>query len=444
MRKQNKLVLFLLTAAMAISIAGCGNGGEPAQSPEPEVETGAAADLVLKNGHIQTMVSEDDVATAIAIKGNEIVYVGDDAGVEAFAGTKTQVIDLEGQFVAPGFMDGHLHGPQPFYEQMFQISIPDGTVSNEEYLEIIKEFVEANPDMDVYYGGPFMQNAYLQPDGSNPGPQKEDLDAICADKPIMIRDVSHHAYWVNSKALEIAGITKDTPDPDGGVIARNADGEPSGLLTDAAKSLVTSKISVDYTVENMEKAYEKFQEYCHSMGITGLANINLSGEELIHAEALNQLEAEGKLNLRQQFLVWASPNMSYDEVKAKLDSVKGFESDMIKTGTVKIVYDGVTEGATAVMIEPYLEAAGKGAGWTAASDWDKDTFNKLVADLDKNGYQVHVHAIGDGAVRDTLDAYEAAKAANGESDLRHSMVHVSAIQASDVERCAELKVVSNL
>ena len=89
-------------------------------------------------------------------------------------------------------------------------------MDNEEYLRIIREFVEAHPDDEVYYGGPFMQNAYLQPDGSNPGPQKEDLDAICSDKPIMIRDVSHHSYWVNSKALEIAGITADTPDPDGG------------------------------------------------------------------------------------------------------------------------------------------------------------------------------------------------------------------------------------
>lgn len=341
-------------------------------------------------------------------------------------------------------MDSHLHGPQPYYEQLFQISIPDGTMDNDEYLRIIKEFVDAHPDMDVYYGGPFMQNAYLQEDGSNPGPQKTDLDAICADKPIMIRDVSHHAYWVNSKALEIAGITDDTPDPDGGVITRDASGEATGLLTDAAKGLVTSKISVEYTVENMKEAYEAFQDYCHSIGITGLTNIDLSGVEKIHADALHEMDEAGELNLRQQFLVWAQPGMGYEGVKEKLDYVEKYESDMFQTGTVKIVYDGVTEGATAVMLEPYLPSAGRGDNWTATSDWPKDEFNKLVSDLDKNGYQVHVHAIGDGAVRDTLDAYEAAIGENGERDARHTMVHVCAIADEDITRTAELNIISSL
>ena len=147
--------------------------------------TGKAADLVFKNGHVQTLVNEGDVAQAVAVRGGDIVYVGDDAGIEAFVGDATKVIDLGGKFLCPGFMDGHLHGPQPYYEELFQIAIPEGTMDNEEYLRIIREFVEAHPDDEVYYGGPFMQNAYLQPDGSNPGPQKEDLDAICSDKPIM-------------------------------------------------------------------------------------------------------------------------------------------------------------------------------------------------------------------------------------------------------------------
>lgn len=406
--------------------------------------TGKAADLVFKNGHVQTLVNEGDVAQAVAVRGGDIVYVGDDAGIEAFVGDATKVIDLDGKFLCPGFMDGHLHGPQPYYEELFQIAIPEGTMDNEEYLRIIREFVEAHPDDEVYYGGPFMQNAYLQPDGSNPGPQKEDLDAICSDKPIMIRDVSHHSYWVNSKALEIAGITADTPDPDGGSIVHNAAGQPSGLLTDAAKGLVTSKIEVPYSTENMAKAYEAFQEYCHSLGITGLTNINLSGIELIHAEALHNMDARGDLHLRQRFLVWGQPGMGYEGIKKKLDAVAAYDSDMFQTGTVKIVYDGVTEGATAVMLEPYLPAAGKGEGWTATSDWSTEELDQVVADLDKNGYQAHIHAIGDGAVRASLDAYERAEAANGKRDARHTMVHVCAITPEDIKRCADLKAISNL
>ena len=412
-------------------------GASPAASDE-------AADLVFKNGRVQTLVSESDVAEAVAVRGDAIVYVGDTAGVEAYVGEATEVIDLEGKFLCPGFMDGHLHGPQPYYEQMFQIAIPDGTMDNDEYLRIIREFVETHPDDEVYYGGPFMQNAYLQPDGSNPGPQKEDLDAICADKPIMIRDVSHHAYWVNSKALEIGGITADTPDPDGGTIAHNEAGEPSGLLTDAAKNIVASKIEVPYTVDNMTKAYEAFQEYCHSVGITGFTNINLSGVEPIHAEALHNMDAKGDLHLRQRFLVWGQPGMGYDGIKKKLDDVAKYDSEMFQTGTVKIVYDGVTEGATAVMLEPYLPAAGKGDNWTATSDWSVEELDEVVAALDKNGYQAHIHAIGDGAVHVSLDAYERAEAANGKHDARHSMVHVCAITPEDIKRAAELEVVCDL
>lgn len=416
----------------------------PAQDGAAAQAAGDAADLVFKNGHVQTLVREGDAAEAVAVREGSIVYVGDTAGVEAYVGDSTKVVDLEGRFLCPGFMDGHLHGPQPYYEQMFQISIPDGTVDNDEYLRIIREFVEAHPDDEVYYGGPFMQNAYLQPDGSNPGPQKEDLDAICADKPVMIRDVSHHSYWVNSKALEIAGITADTPDPDGGSIVRNAAGEPSGLLTDAAKNLVASKIEVPYSTENMAKAYEAFQEYCHSLGITGLTNINLSGVELIHAEALHDMDARGDLHLRQRFLVWGQPGMGYEGIKEKLDAVATYDSEMFQTGTVKIVYDGVTEGATAVMLEPYLPAAGKGEGWTATSDWSVEELDQVVADLDKHGYQAHIHAIGDGAVRTSLDAYERAEAANGKRDARHTMVHVCAITPEDIKRCADLEVVSDL
>lgn len=432
-----------MAATAGVTLAGVSGCSQNKGAGSAPIEDGKAT-LIFKNGVVQTLVSEDDVAEAVAISGEDIVYVGDNGGVEEFVGEATKVIDLEGKFLCPGLMDGHLHGPQPYYEQMFQISIPDGCMDNEEYLRIIREFVEAHPDDEVYYGGAFMQNAYLQEDGSNPGPQASDLDAICADKPIMIRDVSHHAYWVNSKAFEIAGITAETEDPDGGTIARDADGNPSGLLTDAAKNMVTKVIEVPYTVENMQAAYEEFQKYCHSVGITGLTNINLSGVEREHAEALHNMDEAGDLHLRQRFLVWATPNSDYGAVKEKLDAVKEYESDMFTTGTVKIVYDGVTEGATAIMLEPYEPAAGHGDDWHATSDWGKDEFNKLVSDLDKNGYQVHVHAIGDGAVRDSLDAYELAQSDNGERDARHTMVHVCAITEEDIERAAKLDVISCL
>lgn len=132
---------------------------------------------MLHNGHMQTMVSEGDVASAVAIAGNKIVYVGDDSGIDAFVGDNTQVINLDGKFVSPGFIDGHIHAPGNWFTKLYQIDLT-GLSTNEEYLEAIRSFVEAHPDEEGYIGSPFMLNAYQLPNGSNPGPSKEDTEQL--------------------------------------------------------------------------------------------------------------------------------------------------------------------------------------------------------------------------------------------------------------------------
>ncbi len=431
----------LAAAAFSGGLWGCASGeplgstGAPA-SPEQNI-----ADIVLYNGHVQTMVSESDVASAVAIAGNKIVYVGDDSGIDAFVGDNTQVIDLDGKFVSPGFMDGHIHAPGNWFNSLFQIDLT-GLTTNEEYLEATRSFVEAHPDEEGYIGATFMLNAYQLPDGSNPGPKKEDLDAICPDKPMLIHDVSYHAAWVNSKALEMAGVTADTPDPEGGLFYRNENGEPSGCVSDAAKGIVFAIMPNTMTNDKLEQAMYKFMEEANSYGITGITNITQGGFDII--DMYHKVEDEGNLTLRMRVVPTMREDCTFDEVLSVIKSYNDSATDMISSNTVKIFYDGVTESGTAVMQQPYLESAGLGEHWCGTPVWPQEDFARLVHDFDAEGVQVHVHAIGDGAVRGTLDAFEEARAANGERDARHTMTHVCAITDEDIQRMADLNVVGAL
>lgn len=430
----------VMTLGALACLAGCSvpssGSGDPSAAPSEQT-----ADVVFRNGHVQTMVSEGDVAEAVAIRGNEIVYVGDDAGAEAFIADGTNVIDLDGAFLSPGFMDGHIHAPGTWLDQLFNVYL-EGMKTNDEYLAAIKSFVDAHPEMDAYFGRPFMLNAYQQADGSNPGPSKTNLDAICADKPVVITDVSGHSAWVNSRALELAGITADTPNPEGGVIYRDASGEPSGCVTDAAYDLVSSAVPMTITNEQMEEALVSFMEEANSYGVTGITNITRGGLDV--NDLYRRMEREGRLSLRMRVVTTMDPLYSYQDVFDTIASSVPQDTDMVSTNTVKIFYDGVTESGTAVMLEPYLPEAGLGDGWVGEPIWPDAEFQEMVKSFDAAGVQVHVHAIGDGAVRATLDAYEAARAENGMRDARHTITHACAITDDDVKRMADLDIVGAL
>ena len=398
--------LFILPA-----LSGCGSENGEAQTDEAEGGAGAqqkTATLAFRGGTIQTMTSENDVAEALAVDGNEIVYVGDEAGLEAFVGSGTKVIDLEGGMVVPGFMDGHIHAPGDWVTKLYDIYLGDATTVDE-YVKIISDFVAAHPEREAYTGNPFMVNAFQLEDGSNPGPNKKLLDEICPDKPILLLDVSHHSAWVNSKALEMANITRDTPDPLGGIITRDEDGEPTGYLIDGAATEVSALVVSEHTDEEYEQAIAKYQEDASRFGLTGITNLSA-----VDARFFSELEKAGELNLRMRILPTIIPGTDPSEAVKTVKGLARYDSEMISTGTAKMFSDGVTEGGSAVMLEPYNEAAGKGSDWYGESEWDQQEFDAMVAALDKAGVQVHVHAIGDGAVRNTLNAFENAIKENGE------------------------------
>lgn len=401
----------------------------------------AKATLVLKNGIVRT-VTNPAIAEAVAVQGGTVVFVGSTAEAEKYVGQGTKVIDLQGKLVTPGLMDGHSHPPGAWTDKLFAVSLED-LKSLDKYVQAVSDFRQKNANVKIITGSGWELGPFAQPDGSNPGPRKEDLDAVVSDIPVVLTSIDRHSVWANSKALELAGITKDTPNPEGGIIERNADGTPRGMLIDAATNLLDPvyALSSELTKEQKKEAFLKFQEEANSFGLTGVTAI----QPLSSLEYLSELEKEGKLKMRVDLIyMGVDPGADPAEiVKQVKEANQKYSSDLIRINTVKLFADGVTEGKTAVFVEPYLERAGMGHNHHGNPIWEYAEFGKMVEVLDKNHINVYIHAIGDGAVNSSLNAFEHASKVNGTWDSRHVVTHISAIQNSDIERMGKLNVIAD-
>lgn len=397
------------------------------------------ATLVLKNGIIYTMEEDQPNAEAIAAKDGEIIFVGSNDDVEQYVGDDTEVIDLDGKMVSPGFMDGHTHPSGLWTDKLFSVDL-SSLNTNEEYMEAIANFLDKNPDTEIINSGcGWKYGPYELEDGTNLGPTKEALDEVAPDIPVILSSIDCHSVWANSKAFELAGIDENTPDPKGGEIVRNPDGSPRGVVREG--SGLFSKVedmAPPLTKEQTKEAMLKYIEEANSFGITGIQPHG-------NGELLVELEKEGKLTLRVAATSYVGGEMSSDEaVQRILGNHEKYNSDWVQFNTAKLFADGVTEASTALYLEPYGAGAGKGHNHSGDTEWEVDEFNKMVATLDKAGVQVYTHAIGDAAVKMTLDAYEGAANVNGERDSRHTITHISSIDESDIPRMAELKVLADL
>src|SRR3990172_2261008 len=398
--------------------------------------TGPKADWVLRNGAIYTLDSTESQAQSLAVGGGTILYVGDDAGVEAFVGTESRVIELGGKMVLPGFIDSHSH-PSGALIQAVAVSLYD-LRSLEQYLEAVRRFAEENPDKQAVRGSGW-SNALFPVTG----PMKEDLDAVVSDRPVQLGSGDGHSSWVNSKALELAGITRDTPDPEGGVIERDpSTGEATGTLRESATGLVAAVLP-PFPMEERMAGLLAFPEMAAKDGVTTarVAAIGLSAAgDLDPSEvvAYERLESEGKLRVRFRgslLLPPAAPVERIRELVAEREKQKGglFEID-----AVKIFVDGVVEGETAYLLEPYLHRP----DYRGELLWDPDHLKEMVAAADREGFIVHIHAIGDAATGLALDAFQFARERNGPRDARHQVTHLQLVTPSDVKRFASLAIIA--
>ncbi len=414
------LILILLLGL----VTGCG-------SQEEEV-TAEVADLVLTNGVIYTVDAEKTVAEAVAVQNNKIIYVGDQAGAEAYIEQDTNVIDLNGGLVLPGFVDSHMHPVMSAVIYLYEVSLYD-VFSAEEYLEKIKTFAEENPHLEVIQGAGYMRSEF-----DEVGPRKEWLDEIDSERPIIITSVDGHSTWANSKALELAGITKDTPDPEGGVIKKDpATGEPSGLLQESAMGLVYG-LKQEYSKEQYKESLLWLQEWFNSIGVTHAFDAWVDLDNPNQYEAYQELAEEGLLTIRYKGGWLLDPKMG-DEMDAYIEKgmqlSKNYTTPFFQMNTFKFFGDQVIEEETGYMLEPYSH---RDDDWYGIKVWDDEVMKHAYQKIDEAGFQIHMHQIGDAAAKYALDALEYVRDTNGERDSRHTFAHVQCIQPEDVQRMADL------
>ncbi|MCX7683229.1 MAG: amidohydrolase [Anaerolineae bacterium] len=409
------LVLFLLVISLCLL---------PACQPAPQ-----PADLVLRGGVIYTVDARRTIAQAMAVKGDTIVYVGSDRGVQAYIGPNTTVLDLEGKLVLPGLIDSHAHATSGVSD-IYEVALY-GIDSLEGYQQAIREFLAGKPGLTALQGAGWVNNVF-----DPKGPTAAMLDAVVADIPAVLYSEDYHSVWVNSKALALAGITAETPDPAGGIIERDENGNPRGTLRETAMDLVAEVIP-PYTTDQYLEGLAYFQGFAHSLGLTTVYIPSLPGGMEEAVRALHQFEASGQMAIRFPTAVGIDPEDDLSAVNDLLALQKAEAGGYFWIQAAKIFIDGVLEGGTAYLEEPYLHQPGNGELL-----WDPQHYNAMCAALDKAGLQIHVHAIGDAATRIALDGFAYARQANGQRDARHMITHLQLVNPQDISRFADLGVIA--
>lgn len=395
------------------------------------------ANLVFKNGVIYTADAKRTVAEAVAVVDGKIAYVGDNAGAQSYIGAGTEVVDLAGKMLLPSFFEGHAHYTKAT-STVVGINLA-GMDTEADYVAAMKKFLQDKPGLHALQG-----QGYLEAVFPGVGPRKEALDEVSTEIPIVVQAETLHSLWCNSKAIEMAGITPDTPDPENGRIEHNEDGSVRGCFREAAQDLILDAVG-DFSVEQYKEGVLAYQEQILQYGFTGaydpwlFANSNA-------VEAIKELDKEGKLKIYFRGAYWMDPHRGPEQVKeiAEARERDNQNADMFKTRAVKFFMDGVLESLTAFLLEPYEKADGRPEGWRGDQIWEPENMKQCVAAVDAAGMGIHVHCAGDAAVKQTLDSIEYAQKVNGKTDRRHCITHIFLVDPADVKRFKDMDVVAML
>ncbi len=396
-------------------------------------EDDGPVDLIVINGRVYAGDGRADLAEAVAVSGNKVVRVGSNREIQRLKRAQTLVVDAKGGAVVPGFNDAHAHLINGGLS-LDQVSLSDATTIDA-VKDTIRVWSEAHPERGWITGRGWYYQAF-----NGAMPTRQLLDALVPDRPAYLIAYDGHTGWANTKALKLAGITRRTKAPANGAIVKDArTGEPTGALKEAAMSLMTAAAPRP-TEEDRLAAIRAAIDQAHRFGITSVQDAGGTADDL---ELLARLRKRGELTLRIYQALRADATLTPGGLE-QLDQVRTRFADdpLLKTGAVKLVADGVIESHTAAMLEPYANRpATKGD-----PRFTPEQLNAVVAMLDKGGWQVMTHAIGDAAVRLTLDAYEAAAASNPapERGRRHRIEHVETIDPADVARFGSLGVIASM
>lgn len=389
-------------------------------------------DTVITGAAVVTMDPARPRTEAVGLGGGRILAVGTRDEIEALRGPRTVEIALDGGAVLPGFQDAHNHA---CFAGRYRLTCDLHDLHlREEYLDAVARYARANPHAEWIFGGGWEMPAF--PGGL---PRREDLDRVVPDRPAYLMNADLHGAWVNSRALELAGIDRHTPDPPGGRIERDPDGTPTGILHEWARTLVEDLLPP--TSDAMwRRSILEAQSHLLSLGVTAWQDAWVEPDVLA---AYRALAASAELRARVVACQWWDRTRGIEQIHEMVERRAASSSGRLRAGTVKIMQDGVPENFTAAVVEPYLRIDGAGGG-TGYSFNEPTALREGIVALDAEGFQVHVHAIGDRAIRETLDAFEAAAATNGERDARHHVTHVQLLDPTDVARFRALGLVATV
>ncbi|MFF6885652.1 amidohydrolase [Streptomyces sp. NPDC012421] len=395
------------------------------------------ADLVFTGGPVLTLDPARSRATSLAVTGERITAVGHDE-VRELIGPGTEVVDLAGRLLLPGFQDAHVHAVGGGSE-LAECDLTE-SVDVPEYLERIRAYAEAHPDREWITGGGWSMESF-----AGGIPTRRLLDSVVADRPVLLSNRDHHGAWANTRALELAGITADTPDPADGRIEREADGSPSGMLQEGATGLV-SRLVPPSTAEDRLAGLLRAQRLLHSLGITGWQDALLGSFNGMSdpSDAYLTAAKDGSLTARVTGALWWDRERGSEQIPELVARRAELTSGRFRATSVKIMQDGIAENFTAAMLTPYLDGCGCATGNTGLSFVDPVALRGHVTELDALGFQVHFHALGDRAVREALDAVEAAIEANGRRGNRHHLAHLQVVHPDDLHRFAALGAIANI
>jgi predicted amidohydrolase YtcJ len=377
---------------------------------------------------------------AVAVRGGRVVAVGahGDRDVRDAAGPGCEVVDLNGRALLPGFQDAHAH---PAFAGLTMVRCNlIGAQSLDEALARIARYIAGHPDAEWIAGSGWRMEWF-----ASGTPSRQLLDQHTGGRPAFLVNRDVHGAWANTRALELAGIGPGTPDPPDGRIEREADGGPQGTLHEGAATLVGRHVpaaSLEEKVQGLLLA----QQHLHERGITAWQDA-IVGDYLGNPDPLPTYLAAaqaGKLTARVRGALWWDRHRGGDQFDELLARREEGQAGRFTAGTVKIMQDGVAENFTAGMIEEYLDSCGCQGGERGLSYVPPDVLREQVTRLDAAGFQVHLHAIGDRAVREALDAVQAARTANGPSGGRHHIAHLQVMHPADVPRFAALGVTANI
>jgi predicted amidohydrolase YtcJ len=435
MNNRNRFIKIALLAIALLAMAGC----KPSQEGiETTANFGAAtpaaiqADIVARNGGIYTLDQERPWVEALAVSDGSIVALGSNEDIGQWIGPETRVIDLRDHMLLPGFHDAHLHALLAGRTLLGCALNEENTV--EDLLDTFADCVRNTKETWIQ-GLDF--NLGLFPDGN---PHKALLDALVPDRPAYLIAADGHSAWVNSRALELAGISAATPDPPGGVIERDvSSGAPTGTLRESAQYLVSALLPTP-TLQDDVAALRAAIAHLSTMGITSFieARVGESAWQAFHAlDDLGELNARVTASLGYGAFSDHPDAADFDAVLARR---KDYASEYLHTDSIKLFLDGVLEGETAALLSPYLGEKGQ----SGTLNFTPEEIERAVSKFIGMGLQIHMHAIGDRAVRSGLDAIEAAQALHGDTDNRPHIAHLQLVHPNDIGRFQELGVSANI